>query len=116
MSDFIDSRGTDIEGYQEKTFITTSTLPVFYAWRATIWHWTVPSEGCDAMVSLLSGQSFTLMINMNGFNNVNFDVSGYTVDKWTGGAPPTFASTGENVLVIWKFGETVYGHYVGVAS
>ena len=45
------------------------------------------------------------------------DGSAYTVTwptmTWTGGSPPTLATSGYTVVVLWKFASTLYGAHVG---
>lgn len=60
--------------------------------------------------SLSSGDSVTLMIN----DGTGFTVTWPTI-SWVGGTAPTLETTGENVIVIWKVGSTLYGLFVGAA-
>lgn len=63
--------------------------------------------------SLTAGQSMTLMID---------DGAGYTITwptmTWVnnGGLPPTLATTGYTVVVLWKVGAVLYGALVGDGS
>ena len=60
-----------------------------------------------------NGESITLQID----DGTGFVVSSWPSGmKWTTGSAPTLATTGSNVLVLWKAGNQFYGHFVGTAS
>lgn len=60
--------------------------------------------------SLSSGDSVTLMID----DGTGFTVTWPTI-SWVGGSAPTLETTGDNVIVLWKVGSTLYGSFIGAA-
>ena len=59
--------------------------------------------------ALQSGQSVTLMITAGSYTVT------WPTMSWVGGSAPTLATTGANVIVLWKVATTLYGLYVGGA-
>ncbi len=75
--------------------------------NGTIQTWTLGANRSPTD-SFVAGQSMTLMVN---------DGAGYTITwpsvTWVGGVAPTLATTGFNVIVLWKVGATLYGLFSG---
>lgn len=99
-------------GYTETVFTVTGTTPALSPNNGTIQTWTLTANSVPTAGTWASGQSMTLMID---------DGTAYTVDwtsipvTWVGGAAPTLATTGQNIIVLWKVNTTVYANYVGAA-
>jgi hypothetical protein len=77
--------------------------------NGTIQTWTLGANRSPTE-SFVSGQSMTLMVD---------DGSGRTITwpsvAWVGGSPPTLATSGYSVIVLWKVDATLYGYFVGGA-
>jgi hypothetical protein len=74
--------------------------------NGTIQTWTLGANRSPTD-SFVAGQSMTLMVN---------DGAGYTITwpsvTWVG-TPPVLATSGFNVIVLWKVSTTLYGRFVG---
>ena len=62
--------------------------------------------------SLAAGESVLLMIDDGTANTITWT----HVDEWIGGSAPTLATTGYNVIALWKVATTTYGSFIGELS
>lgn len=99
-----------LTGFTETVFAVTTTTPALSPTNGTIQTWTLSGVSTPTAGTWASGQSITLMID---------DGTAYTITwtsvavTWVGGAAPTLATTGYNVVELWKVGTVIYGAFVG---
>jgi hypothetical protein len=80
--------------------------------NGTVQLWTLGASRTPTAASFLAGQSVTLMID---------DGAAYTITwtslpvTWVGGSAPTLATSGYNIIGLWKVASTIYGIYIGSA-
>lgn len=72
--------------------------------------WTLGASRSPTASSFAAGQSMTLMID----DGSGFSITWPTI-TWVGGSPPVLASSGYNIVSLWKVSTTLYGTFVGVA-
>ena len=93
----------------EAVFAITGTTPAISSANGTIQTWTLTANSTPTL-TLTAGQSITLMID---------DGTAYTITwptiRWvgSGGLPPVLASTGYNVITLWRVGADIFGSYGG---
>ena len=100
--------GITLNEYTEGVYSISGQFPSIDPVNGTIQTWTLSGDSAPSF-NLSSGQSLTLMID----DGLNRTISWPNVDQWTGGSVPDLATTGYNVINIWKVGTTVYGSKVG---
>ena len=86
---------------------TTPTLDPDSASVGSITTWTL-SGNSTPVDALTDGQSMTLLIDDGAAYSITWPTM-----TWVGGSAPTLATTGYNVIVLWKIGATLRGMYVG---
>ena len=80
--------------------------------NGTVQLWTLGASRTPTATNFLAGQSITLMID---------DGTAYTITwtslpvTWVGGSAPTLATTGYNIIGLWKVASTIYGIFIGSA-
>jgi hypothetical protein len=88
----------------------TGTTPALTPNNGTIQTWTLTANSTPTFGTLSSGQSMTLMVD---------DGTAYTITwptvSWVGGSAPALATTGYNIIELWKVASVVYGAYIGNA-
>ena len=98
--------------YTETVFAITGTTPALTPNNGSIQTWTLSASSTPTAGTWASGQSMTVMID---------DGTAYTVTwtslpvTWVGGSAPTLATTGYNIIELWKVGSVIYGAFVGSA-
>ena len=76
---------------------------------------TLGANRTPKATNFAAGESVTLMVDDGTaytltWTDATWGASGVT---WSGGSPPTLATTGYSVIQFWKVGSQVYGAYVG---
>jgi hypothetical protein len=83
---------------------------------------TVDVDPADGQIQLLTlDQNTTITLdNFQSGDNITLQIddgSSYTVTwptiSWIGGSAPTLATSGWNVIVLWKAGSTLFGSFAG---
>jgi hypothetical protein len=80
--------------------------------NGTIQVWTLGSSRTPTANNFTAGQSVTLMIGNASAKTVTWTSISVT---WVGGVAPTLASSGYNIIELWKVSTTVYGTFIGSA-
>jgi len=73
--------------------------------------WTVSENVTANFDSFQNGDGVTIVIP-----GTSFTVSWPGTMKWIGGSEPDLDDTNDNVIVVWKQNNTVYGKFIGAAS
>ena len=93
----------------EAVFAITGTTPAISSANGTIQTWTLTANSTPTL-TLTAGQSITLMID----DGTGFTITWPTI-RWvgSGGLAPVLASTGYNVITLWRVGADTFGSYGG---
>lgn len=98
------------DGYTEEVFAVTGTTPALSPSNGSIQTWTLSGNSTPTAGTWAAGQSITLMIDDGSAYSITWTSLAVT---WVGGTAPTLATTGYNVIQLWKVGTTIYGVKVG---
>jgi hypothetical protein len=92
----------------ESVFAITGTTPAINATNGTIQTWMMTAASTPT-ITLAAGQSITLMIG-----DAVHTITWPTI-RWvgSGGLPPLLATTGYNVITLWRVGADIFGSYGG---
>lgn len=94
----------------EGVYALSGTTPALNPANGTVQTWTLSGNSTPTNGLTATGQSMTLMVD---------DGSSYTITwptmTWVGGSAPTLATTGYNVIELWRVGTVLYGAYLGAA-
>lgn len=86
----------------------SGTTPALNPANGTIQTWTLSGNSTPTNGFTANGQSMTLMVNAGS----SYTITWPTI-KWFGGAAPTLATAGYNVIELWCVGAALYGAYLG---
>lgn len=102
------------DGYTEEIFAVTGTTPALSPTNGTIQTWTLSGNSTPSAGTWAAGQSMTLMVDDGSSFTITWTTLAVTWET-NAGSPPTLATTGFTVIVLWKVGTTIYGARVGDA-
>lgn len=98
---------------KETVYALTGTSPAIDPANGTIQTWTVSDNSTRTPTEALeSGQSVTLMVDLNG----TAAVINWPTMVWAGGSAQPLAASGYSVIVLWKVDTTLYGLHAGDMS
>ena len=98
--------------YTETVFAITGTTPALTPNNGSIQTWTLSGNSTPTAGTWASGQSMTVMIDDGTAFTVTWTSMPIT---WVGGSAPTLATTGYNIIELWKVNTVIYGAFVGSA-
>lgn len=93
--------------------ITDGASVVLDPSNGSIQTWALGASRSPTTANFASGQSIVLMITA-GANTITWPSVTWT-KVGGGGVAPTLTTTGQNVVVLWKVGSTLFGSFLGTA-
>jgi hypothetical protein len=102
-----------VKGVRETVLAITGTTPELDPTDGSIQTWTLSGDSTPTFAAgWEDGESLLIMVD----DGTDYVISNFPTMKWSGGSPPTLATTGYSVITIWKVGGVFYGIYAGDMS
>jgi hypothetical protein len=102
-----------VKGVRETVLAITGITPELDPTDGSIQTWTLSGDSTPTFAAgWEDGESLLIMVD----DGTDYVISSFPTMKWSGGSPPTIATTGYSVITIWKVGGVFYGIFAGNMS